>query len=273
MGGLMEGRVALITGGATGIGAASARRLAAEGAAVLVTDLPSQRELADGVVAGIAAAGGRAAFAPLDVRDGAQVEDAFALATDRFGLPDAIVTAAGVDSHPDHGFSGNVLYDLPDDAMRFVLDVNLTGTYLVLRGAAQRLVAAGRPGTLVTLASAAAKKPKGGAYAVSKAAVWMLTRVLADELGPHGIRVNSIGPGYIDTPMLARRSTLTTADGGPADPEAWYERRASSVPLRRLGTPDEVASIVLFLSSDESSYVTGSILHPDGGLVSNEGGG
>jgi len=270
----MEGRVALVTGGALGIGAATCRAFAEAGAAVLVTDLDAKREPAEALVASIVGDGGRASFRALDVRSRDDVVAAIDTAEAQWGLVDAVVTSAGVDSHPEHAYSGNMLRELPTYAWDFVLDVNLTGTYRVVVEAAQRLVAAEQRGTVVTLASAAAKKPKGGAYAVSKTGVWMLTRVLADELGPHGIRVNCVGPGYIETPMLAHRAGLVPRDATEApDPQAWYERRANSVPLRRLGQPEEVASLIRFLSEGASSYVTGSILHPDGGMISNEGGG
>lgn len=234
-----------------------AERLAAEGASVVVADLSHCRDTAPASVD----------FVACDVRHEEEVEMLFAQATDRLGGPiDAVVTSAGVVAHPGAAPSGVV--DLTAEQWRYVLDVNLTGTFLTCRAAAARLLAAGCPGTMVLLASAAAKRPSKGAYSVSKAGVWMLARALASELGPHGIRVNAIGPGYIRTPMLE-----SLAESAGAEPAAWFEQRASRVPLRRIGTPSDVADVAVFLTGPESAFVTGSIIHPDGGSTSEEAGG
>jgi NAD(P)-dependent dehydrogenase (short-subunit alcohol dehydrogenase family) len=156
----------------------------------------------------------------------------------------------------------------------YVLDVNLDGTFRCARAFAAHLNAAQQPGSIITLASLAAKKPRGGVYAVSKAAVWMLTRVLATELGPYGIRVNDVAPGLIDTPMLAQRTSLAGGQGTVGSPiEEFYAAEIARLPLRRLGTADEVASVVEFLASDDASYITGSLLSPDGGFATLEAGG
>ena len=118
----------------------------------------------------------------------------------------------------------------------------------------------------------AAKRPTAGVYSISKAACWMLTRCLAHELGEHGIRANAIGPGYVDTELF--RSMVVAGAGDDADAQdAWTEARRKQVALGRLGTPLDIARTALFLTSDESSYFTGSILHPDGGYTSTFGGG
>lgn len=253
----LEGRRALITGGASGIGAATAARFAAEGAKVVIVDLPAQRARAEAVVARIAGKGGEAVFAAADVRVAEDLDEAVALARERFGGLDAVVAAAGI-------VSGGPLLSVSLDEWQRVLDVNLTGVLLTVRAAAPLLTAT--PGsTVVTIASAAARRPGAGAYSVSKAAVWMLTRNLAEELAPRGVRVNAIGPGFIDTPMLDRARELAGA--------AWYEGLPSQIPLGRIGTPDDVANVALFLTSAESGYLTGSILHPDGGWVNRHGGG
>ena len=142
-----------------------------------------------------------------------------------------------------------------------MLDVNLTGTFLAVQAAARRMLDLGRGGSIITIASIAAKHPEAGpvAYGVSKAGVWMVTKQAAMSLGPAGIRVNAIGPGYIDTNMLAVMKTMPGA----------AERLISGLPLRRLGTPLDVANAALFLAGDESSYFTGEILHPDGGFVTD----
>jgi 3-oxoacyl-[acyl-carrier protein] reductase len=139
-----------------------------------------------------------------------------------------------------------------------VIDVNLTGTFLAVQAAARHMVGAGTGGSIVTIASVAAKHPEAGpvAYAVSKSGVWMLTKHAARSLGPRGIRVNAIGPGFIDTNMTKLIGELPMVK----------DQFLASLPLGRFGTPEEVASTALFLASDESSYFTGEILHPDGGF-------
>jgi NAD(P)-dependent dehydrogenase (short-subunit alcohol dehydrogenase family) len=269
----LDSRVALITGGASGIGAAVAQRFAAEGAAVYLADLPGQAGAAEEVVASIEASGGRAAFGVLDVTVEEQVTVAFEDAERRFGVVDVLVTSAGVDSHPAVK-TRTPLAELPIEHWDFVMDINLMGTFLCARAFARRLTGAGRSGAIVTLASLAAKKPKGGVYSVSKAGVWMLTRVLAEELGPQGIRANSIAPGLIETPMLRRRTELAGGvHAAGAGPQEFYAVDLARLPLRRIGTVDEVASTALFLASDDSSYITGSIVSPDGGFASSSAGG
>ena len=125
---------------------------------------------------------------------------------------------------------------------------------------------------MVTLASMASKRPTAGVYSISKAAVWMMTRCLAQELGMHGIRVNAIGPGYVDTELF-QSMVVSVAGDDEAARERFRETRRSQVALGRFGTPEDVARTALFLCSDESSYFTGSILHPDGGYTSTFGGG
>ena len=153
------------------------------------------------------------------------------------------------------------LFDVELGAWQKVIDVNLTGTFLAVLAAARRMVAGGRKGSIVTIASIAAKVPEAGpvAYAVSKAGVWMLTKHVARSLGPAGIRVNAIGPGFIDTNMTRIIGDL---------PEI-KDQLMAAVPLGRMGSPHEIANTALFLATDESSYFTGEILHPDGGFYTD----
>jgi NAD(P)-dependent dehydrogenase (short-subunit alcohol dehydrogenase family) len=148
--------------------------------------------------------------------------------------------------------------DLPLAAWQKVLDVNLTGTFLAVQSAARRMLELGTPGSIITIASVAAKHPEAGpvSYAVSKSGVWMLTKHAARSLGPRGIRVNAIGPGFIDTNMTKLIGDM---------PEV-RDQFLAGLPLGRFGTPEEVAATALFLAGDESSYFTGEILHPDGGF-------
>lgn len=264
-------KTAVITGGASGIGAAAARRLSADAMSVVITDLPASADRGIEIAAEIGSAGGMAEFRPLDVRDDNGIASLFAdLAAD--GRPaDVLVTSAGVDTHPD-ATDRLPLARLPIEQFDFVLNVNLLGTFACAREFVTH--ALGRPASIVTIASLAAKKPKGGVYAVSKAAVWMLTRALAVELGPHGIRVNAVAPGLIDTPMLRHRTALAGGAGEAGQSiEEYYRDDLERIPLRRPGTVEEVAAAIAFLASDESSYVTGACLGPDGGFATIDGGG
>jgi NAD(P)-dependent dehydrogenase (short-subunit alcohol dehydrogenase family) len=273
----LAGKVALVTGGGNGIGRACAERFAEEGAAVLVADLLDGpgREVVDAITG----AGGRAAYAHLDAADPESNEAAAQAAVDELGGLDVLVTAAGI-SHADYR-SGDreadaqllaqvvegVLdpaarfADLPLEAWQKVLDVNLTGTFLAVQSATRRMLAAGTGGSIVTIASIAAKHPEAGpvSYAVSKSGVWMLTKHAARSLGPRGIRVNAIGPGFIDTNMTKLISDIPMV----------RDQFLAALPLGRFGTPAEVAATALFLASDESSYFTGEILHPDGGFFTD----
>jgi NAD(P)-dependent dehydrogenase (short-subunit alcohol dehydrogenase family) len=268
--GRLAGRRAVISGGANGLGAATAELFAGEGAAVVIADLPHARPRAEAVIAAIVAAGGTASFVDIDVLDADSVRTAVDAAVAVLGGVDTVVAAAGVGGHPDA--SGRGLLHLAPEHFDFVLDVNVRGVFLLAQRCAQHLVDAGQPGAIVTLASMAAKRPTAGAYSVSKAAVWMLTRCLAQELGPHGIRVNAIGPGYVETALF---DSVVRAGAGP-DPEAqaaFRETRRAQIALGRYPTAADVAETALFLCSDAGRSFTGSILHPDGGYTSTFGGG
>jgi len=275
MTGRLEGKVAVVTGAGNGIGRACALRFAEEGAAVVVADLlDEQGEAAAGA---IEEAGGRATFVHLDASSAADNEVVAETAAATYGSIDVLVTAAGI-SHAGYR-SGDLDADAKAylrgleyaerpgwdfieadvDEIRRVIDVNLIGTVMAMQACGQRMLAAGTPGSIITIASIAAKVPDAGpfGYVLSKAAVWMLTKKAARMLAPAGIRVNSIGPGWIDTNMTA---ILELA------PEDRQQVVRDSIPLGRRGTPEDVASAALFLATDESSYFTGELLHPAGGL-------
>ena len=275
MTGRLEGKVAVVTGAGNGIGRACALRFAEEGAAVVVADLlDEQGEAAAGA---IEEAGGRATFVHLDASSAADNEVVAETAAATYGNIDVLVTAAGI-SHAGYR-SGDLDADAKAylrgleyaerpgwdfieadvDEIRRVIDVNLIGTVMAMQACGQRMLAAGTPGSIITIASIAAKVPDAGpfGYVLSKAAVWMLTKKAARMLAPAGIRVNSIGPGWIDTNMTA------ILDLAPEDRQQVVR---DSIPLGRRGTPEDVASAALFLATDESSYFTGELLHPAGGL-------
>jgi NAD(P)-dependent dehydrogenase (short-subunit alcohol dehydrogenase family) len=271
MTGRMDGKRALITGGANGLGAATARLLAQEGATVVIADLERVEAQAGEVVADIESGGGTAHFVPVDVRNAELTFEAVDRAAEWMGGIDTVVASAGVGSPPmPDGSSIRNLLDVPVDGFDFVMDINLRGVFLTCQRAAQLMIDAGHGGAMVTLASMASKRPTAGVYSISKAAVWMMTRCMAHELGQHDIRLNALGPGYIDTDLF--RSMYAHLDT-EEEQDAFVESRRSQTALRRLGTTEEVARAILFLLSDESSYFTGSILHPDGGFVSTFGGG
>jgi NAD(P)-dependent dehydrogenase (short-subunit alcohol dehydrogenase family) len=273
----LEGRVAVVTGGGNGIGRACCERFAEEGADVVVADLLD--DAGAETVQLVEKAGSSGLFVHVDA---ASPEDNAGLvqqAVDRFGKVDVLVTAAGI-SHAEYKSGDRSrdqemlsravetraeparrLLDLELAQWQKVLDVNLTGTFLALQATARQMVEQGSGGSIVTIASVAAKHPEAGppSYAVSKAGVWMLTKAAARSLGPAGVRVNSIGPGFIATNMTAMATAI---------PEV-TEMFVSNLPLGRLGTPREVADTALFLASDESAYFTGEILHPDGGFFTD----
>jgi NAD(P)-dependent dehydrogenase (short-subunit alcohol dehydrogenase family) len=270
--GRLDGRRAIVTGGANGLGAATVELFAAEGAHVVVADLERAAGAGHSLVEQVRASGGRADFVAVDVRDVDGTVAAVERAAELMGGVDAVVASAGVGAPPQANGSVRQLVDVDASGWDLVMDVNVRGVFVTCQRAAQLMIAAGHGGTLVTLASMAAKRPTAGVYSISKAACWMLTRCLAHELGPHGIRANSIGPGYVDTELF-RTMVVAGAGDDAGRQEAWVEARRKQVPLGRLGTPADIAQCALFLTSAESSYFTGAILHPDGGYTSAFGGG
>lgn len=262
----LEGRVAVITGGASGIGRACARRFAQEGADVVVADVDSKRG-AEVVHEVKSSTNQRALFVPVDVTSEDDIEKLADAAMSEFGRIDCAVAAAGVSNA--HYVSGELqqrtrdpmagmLLNKPLEDWKRVLDVNLTGVMLTDRTLARRMIEAGNGGALVNIASVAGKLPLAGAgdYCVSKAGVVMLTKMLAVELAGQGIRVNAIGPGFIETPMTA---AIRSDPGGE-------QRILGMTPMARFGRPEEIANTALFLASDESSYFTGQTVFPAGGM-------
>lgn len=271
--GRLEGRVAVVTGGGNGIGRACCERFAEEGADIVVADILD--DAGAETVAGVKERGREALYQHVDASSPEDNEAMAAAAIERFGKIDVIVTAAGI-SHGDY-VSGQVeaeqrmwaqqagqmlqpgaqLTNLDLDGWKRVLDVNLTGTLLAIKAVMPHMLEA-KSGSVVTIASIAAKRPEAGpiAYSVSKAGVWMLTKSLARSVGPAGVRVNAIGPGFIDTNMTKIISSI----------DMIRDTVLTQIPMGRIGSPADVANTALFLASDESSYFTGEILHPDGGF-------
>jgi len=252
----LEGRVALVTGAAGGIGAAIATAMAAEGARVVIADVKDGRS----TVAAIETAGGQALFVACDVADPAQVDAAVAAAVAAYGGLDVLVNDAGISG-------GSALaHELDVDTWLRTVAVNLTGPFLCVRAAMPHLLASGR-GRVVNIASTygVVGAPLAAAYCATKGGVVNLTRQLAVDYGPLGVRVNAILPGYIDTDMGGYRAGL--GPEGAAAANARRDAAAGLQPLGRQASAEEVASVAVFLAGDESSFMTGAIIPVDGGCT------
>jgi 3-oxoacyl-[acyl-carrier protein] reductase len=252
MAGRLAGRVALVTGASRGFGRAIALAFAGEGARLAANYLASERQAKE-----VAAEAERLGAEVIALRgDVARDEDARALVAatlDRFGRIDILVNNAGI-------MVRGPLLEMPADGYRRMLDVNVTGTLFCTRHALPAMIEQ-KHGRIINLSSQLAQRPVGGggfaAYAATKGAIESLTRVLAAEVGGHGITVNAIAPGGIDTDMS--RDVMT--------PE-YRARRLAELPLRRFGSVEDVAYCAVVLAADEAGYLTGQILHPSGGWVS-----
>jgi NAD(P)-dependent dehydrogenase (short-subunit alcohol dehydrogenase family) len=240
----LGGLVAVVTGGGSGIGAACARRFAAEGASVMIADLDPA------AAASVAAElGDRGASCAVDVRDEAQVEAMVAATTARFGRLDLALNAAGLGTH-----AAVVDHDL--EQWRLVLDVCLTGVFLCTKHEARVMQAQGA-GVVINIASINATVPADGmsAYCAAKAGVAMFTQTAGMELAEHGVRVVGLAPGYVETPLTSFARML------PQMHDAYVE----SIPAGRAGQPDDVAAFAAFLASPEASWITATTMVVDGG--------
>jgi len=246
----LSGKVAVVTGGGSGIGLAISKRLAADGAAVAILDRHGAS--AEEAAAKITTGGGTALGVEADVTDRARVEVAVAEVVDRLGAPTILVNNAGLQQ-----FGSFLKVDL--ETWQRVLDVNLTGTFHCCQVVLPHMLAA-RWGRIVNISSSSAQggQPLMTAYVSSKAAVIGLTKALALEFAPKGITVNTIPPGFIDTPML-RDSESKGLLGGEVD------EHAKRTPVRRVGRPEDIAAATAFLVSEEASYVTGQVIGVNGG--------
>jgi glucose 1-dehydrogenase len=239
--------VAIVTGAGSGMGRATALRLARDGYSVVVAEIEAARATR------VAGEIGESALAfAVDVSDGEQVAALLAATLARFGRLDVMVANAGV----PHGAP---FMELDEATWERVLAVNLKGVFLCGQAAAKAMVAGGRPGAIVNVASTYAEVTEGeaSAYSASKGGVRMLTKSMALELGPHGIRVNAVGPGWIRTGM------------NPLDDPAQVAQLEPTIPLQRVGVPEDVADVIAFLASDDARYVSGQTLFVDGGWLTS----
>ena len=242
-------RVVVVTGAARGIGAGTAKRFADEGASVAVLDLAE--EAAAATAEGLGAE--RAIGVGCDVSKADSVEAAVERVVSELGKIDVLVNNAGVTRD-------NLLFKMSEDDWDMVMNVHLRGSFLMSR-AAQKHMVAHKYGKILNLSSTSALGNRGQAnYSAAKMGLQGFTRTLAIELGPFGINVNAIAPGFIVTDM-----TDDTARRVGVEPEEWRKMAAEANPVRRVGYPEDIAAAAAFLCSDEASFITGQVLYVDGG--------
>jgi 3-oxoacyl-[acyl-carrier protein] reductase len=252
----MRDRVVIVTGGAAGIGRATARRFAREGARVAVWDVKADD--ADALVAELRETGGDGSFQQVDVTDAAAVEAAVAAVVERWGRVDVLINNAGIvrDGQLVKWKDGQKAGEMTDRDFDAVIGVNLRGVFLCARAVVPRMIAQGG-GVILNASSVVGLYGNFGQtnYAATKAGVISFTKTWARELGKHNIRVNAIAPGFIGTEMVN------------AMPEKVLQSMVSHTPLGRMGKPEDVAEAYLWLASDAASFVHGVVLSVDGGLV------
>lgn len=252
-----DNKVAVVTGGASGIGRASAEILAARGAAVGVLDL--EGEAGRSVVGKIKAGNGRAMFCPVNVADAAQVELAIESAREAFGAIDILIVSAGIQRY------GNAL-TTPDEQWAEVMSVNLNGAWYAARSCLSDMTERG--GAIVNVASVQSLASQANvlAYTVSKHALIGLTRSMAMDFAGVNVRVNAVCPGAVDTPMLRWAASLDP------NPQSVFDACEQMHPFGRIAQPEEVGEVVAFLAHERASFVTGAVWTVDGGLLTRIGG-
>ena len=247
--GRLDGRTALVTGAARGIGRQIAVSFAAEGASIVIADLAD----AGNVISEIEALGRKAIAVKTDVSSKADVDRLVEAGIRAFGKIDVLVRSAGI-------IRPAGLLDMSEDAWDAVLDINLKGVFLVMQAVARHMVQENY-GKIINIASTCGLNTVSGPvanYAPSKAGVIQLTKVGASELGPHGINVNAIAPGPVTTELHYEGRT-------PEQVEQYFEASRKAAVLGRIGSPQDIANVALFLASDESSLITGQVIAADGG--------
>ena len=248
----LTGKTAVVIGGGSGIGEAVALGCAGQGARVVCLDM--NEEAARRVASKATADGGQCEAGPIDIRDGAAVDRAFNDLDARYGVDIAICTPSINVRKP--------ILKYTDEELSRVLDVNIKGNFNVLR-ASGRVMTARKKGSIILFSSVRSQvvEPGQSAYAASKAAIVQLAKTAAAEFGPHGVRVNAIAPGVIETPLTAPIKANTE----------WYDAYAAKSVFNRWGRPEELVGAAVFLASDAASYVTGSVVFVDGGWLAADG--
>ena len=251
----LSGKSAIVTGGDTGIGAAIVRGLAAQGANVVI-DYFGDATPAQSLVAELEKNGSKVTAIAGDVSKAADAENLIASCVKAFGALDILINNAGI----EHRYP---FVDTPDNVWDLVIAVNLTGPYLCSKAAAKQMIAQGRGGRIINISSIHedVTAPTNSPYCAAKGGVRMLMRTIAVELAPYKITVNNVGPGAVDTPMDASTKRNPTLDA----------ELLSEIPLRRWGEPDEIAGLVAFLCTDAASYITGTTVFIDGGMMRQAG--
>jgi len=248
----LNGKVALLTGARRGMGAANARALAIQGAKVVVTDIDEGE--CQPVVQEITDAGGEAACFKMDVSNASEVNDVIDAIIEKYGRLDILINNAGI-------YEPKPFLEMTEEEWDRTIDINLKGQFLCAQRAAKEM-AKNNWGRIVNIASIASGQVGVGVaasahYTASKGGITGMTETLAIELAPLNINVNAIGPGVIDTPMVSASQI----------PKEQMDAMLSQLPIKRMGTPEEVAAMVVFLSSEEASYVTGATFFVDGGWL------
>ncbi len=251
----LANKVAVVTGAATGIGRETAFHLARQGAAVAV-DYVDKADQADEVVRQIEKSGGKAIAVQADVSLPMSVQNLFYQTVQTFGRLDILVNNAGIEKEMN-------FWDVPTELWQHILAVNLSGPFFCAQIAAKQMIAQGDGGRIINISSVHEDMPMptNAPYCASKGSLRMLMRTIAVELAPHKITVNNIGPGAIDTPL----------DKPTKDDPQKLTTLLGEIPLGRLGQPEEVANLAVFLASDAAAYITGSTYFIDGGMLRQAG--
>jgi 3-oxoacyl-[acyl-carrier protein] reductase len=249
--GRLEGRVAFVTGAGRGIGAATALRMAEEGARVALADLDT--EGCAQVAAELGKVGSEGLVLHCNVADSAMVQEAVDKAASHFGRLDILVNNAGV-------LRDNLLFKMSEEDWDTVMNVHLKGAFLCSR-AAQKYMVEQKYGRIISLSSTSALGNRGQSnYSTAKAGLQGLTRTLAIELGPFGITANAVAPGFIDTEM-----TRSTARRQGYDPAVVIEQASKTIPVRRVGQPRDIANVIAFLASEDAGFLSGQVIYVAGG--------
>jgi 3-oxoacyl-[acyl-carrier protein] reductase len=253
----LEGRVAVLTGAGGGIGSQTAITFAQAGADVVIADVLADR--LEETAAAVRALGRKATVVPTDVTKRAAVDNLAKVALDTHGAIDIWANIHGVIRY-------NKIVDTPDEELDLVIDVNLKGVYYGCAAAARAMVPRGK-GSIINVASTGmdAGAPLISCYALTKAAVAMLTRSLAVEVGGDGVRVNTVAPGWVATPMTSVYWVNPDGTEDQAKKDAIIKLRSEGAPLKKIGEPSDMAWAMLYLASDASRFVTGQVIRPNGG--------